>query len=443
MRQVLTNGFRTIFEGRGGLAATLQTLIFKVLILITNMGTGIITARFLGPAGRGELAAMILWPQLLVFTIALGIPKSLLYNLKKYPEERSKFFSIALVLGTVLGILAAIIGIIFIPSWLSQYSLSAIRQAQWLMLTAPIALLGSIYLSVFEAEDDFRTANWMRYYVPLATLIVLLGLAITQSLTSFSAALAYVLPTVPINLWILSSLWKRIRPTWRNLTQPFKQLTSYGLRSYSIELISGLSLQIAQALTVGMLSSTAMGLYTVALSLSRMLIVFEDAIVTVLLPKTTARSKEEIVAITGRSVRVSLFISLLFVAILMLLGPIVLTSLYGQEFAASVPAFRILLIEITLSGICWILAQSFMANGQPGVVTILQTVGLGFTVPLMLLLVPTYQLVGASLALLGSTAARLIFSLISYPLFLKVHPPNLFITFEDFAYLKQASPFRR
>jgi len=443
MKATIAKGFRSVLEGRGGFAATTQTFVVKIIILAINLGTGIIAARFLGPAGRGELTAMLLWPQLLAFTMTLGLPKSLLYNLKKQPAERSRFFSTALLMSLVLGSLASIIGIVFMPYWLSQYSLVVVRQSQWLMLTAPLALLGTIYISAFEAEEDFSTANQFRYWMPFITLIVLGFLLLTQSATVFNIALAYLIPGIPINLWMLVKLWQRYQPTWHGLWNPFRKLIDFGLRCYGIDLINGLSFQIAQALVVGLLSPAAMGLYTVALSMTRMLTMFEDSVAVVLLPKAIALSRDEIITLTGRAARLTGLLTIVCAVFLMFAGPVLLGLLYGSEFLGSVPAFRILLIEIVIHSIIGVLAQAFMAIGQPGIVTLLQGVGLGFTVPLMLVLIPKYGIFGASLALLGSTIVRLFFALVSFPLFLKVQAPSLIVTKEDVSFVKQALQLKK
>ena len=56
---------RLVMEGHSSFGAVLQTLLVRVFILAINLATGIITARALGPIGRGELAAMQLWPYFL------------------------------------------------------------------------------------------------------------------------------------------------------------------------------------------------------------------------------------------------------------------------------------------------------------------------------------------------------------------------------------------
>lgn len=439
--RTLAHGVRWMLQGRTGFAATIQTFLVRLLILSINLATGIITARLLEPVGRGEQAAMILWPQFLAYAMTLGLPAALAYNLKRYPEKKSHLFAAALILGTLLGLLATVTGIIFIPQWLNHYSPEVIYFAQWFMLTAPLSLLSVIFMNALEVLNDFTTANHMRYLLPLTTLGMLLLFVLTGTLTPFTSGLAYIVPTVPIFLWMLVYTWRLLPPLWNNLVASSKQLLSYGVRAYGIDLLSRLSLQIDQALVIGLLEPASLGLYVVALSLSRMLSIMQASLVTVLFPKAAARPVAEVVALIGRAARISAAFSLLAAIALMILGPVLLRLLYGVEFVAAVPVFRILIIEVVIGDATWVLAQAFMALGRPGTVTILQGIGLGLSVPMMLVLIPRYELQGAAIALFLSTIVRLIFVLISYQLVLKVRPPSLLITLEDLAFIRAKVKF--
>lgn len=435
---------RWILQGRSATAATLQTMLSRMLILAINIGTGVITARFLGPQGRGEQAAIILWPQFLSSLMTLGLPAALRYNIKRYPEDKSELFSAALLLSMALGILASLIGIVFVPYWLGhQYSGEVIEFAQWFMITAPVGVFWANMLAALEATDDFSTANQGQYLTPLLILGMLVALLLARSLTPFTTSLAYILAGLPIFFWILHRLWKRFRPKWHNLGEQYKRLLNYGLRAYGIDILGTLGNQVDQALVIGFLEPAAMGMYVVALSLSRMLDVFQSSIITVLFPKTAARPLEEVIAITGRAARIGIALSILAALGAMLVVPTLLHLLYGSKFMGALPVFRILAVEVVIGGVTWILAQAFMALGRPGTVTIMQAIGLGLTVPLMLVTIPAYGLIGAGLALLCSTIIRFIFMLGSYPLILKVRPPNLLITRDDLHFLQQAFQFKR
>lgn len=434
---LVVSSFRWILKGHNSTAATVQTLLAKVLFVAINIATGIVTARSLGPEGRGEQAAIILWPQFFAFAMTLGLPSALLFNLKRYPEEKSKLFPAALLLGAALGALAAVTGTVFIPYWLTQYSTEVVHTAQWFMLTAPFGPLWLILIAALEAHGDFTTANHMRYLPSICALIVLLGLAWTQTLTPLTAAMAYLLPGLPIFFWMLRYFWQLSQPCWRGLNTAFRKLLSYGLRSYGIDLLKTLAGQLDGVLVVGLLSPASMGIYVVAISLCRMLSIFQGAIVVVLFPKATARPVAEVVALVGRAVRVSTALTILVGIVVMLFGTVLLRILYGPEFVESIALVRILVVEVIASDAMLVLAQAFMALGRPGIVTVLQAVGLGLSVPLLVLLIPAYGLIGAGLALLGSSIIRLVLVLLSYPLILKVRPPGLLITREDLYFLKQ------
>jgi len=427
----LTN-LKRIITLRSGVAATAQTLLVNTLILGVGAATGVITARVLGPSGRGEQAAMLVWPQFLAYALTLGLPDAVVYNLKRYPDRAPQLFSAALLLGASMGGVATLTGVLLIPHWLTKYSPEVISFAQLVMLAAPVSLITLILTSVLQAREEFTLYNAVRYLPPLLTLLALILLAMLHRLTPFSAVLCYMLPVVPVFLWTLARLSKLYRPRVHGLRTASINLTSYGLRSCGIDLAGTLAYYLDRVLLVGLLAPATMGLYVVALSLARMLNVFHSAVVSVLFTKTSGRPLEEVVALTGLAARISTALTLLAALGLAIFGPWVLSLVYGHEYLGAVTVFRILVLEVVLSGMTWVLAQAFMALGRPGLVTVLQGVGLCLNVSLLLVLVPSYGLKGAGLALLISTAVRLILAVISFPLVLRVQIPRLWLSRTDF-----------
>ncbi len=432
---------RSLASARSGVYATVQTLLANVLILGVNVGTGVITARLLGPDGRGWQAAMVLWPQFLAYALTLGLPSSMLYNIKQSPEKASRLFSAALLMGTPLGLLATLVGVVFIPRWISEYPTEVAHFAQWLMLTAPVWLLALIFTHILQAREEFGLYNISRYAQPLITLFALVVLAGFYKLTPFNAAMAYVLAIVPIFLWMLVRLWRIYRPSLRNLRSVLGNLTSYGLRSYGVNLFGPIVAgQLDRVLVVGLLQPSLMGLYVVALSLSRILNALQNAVASVFFSKASGRGVDEVISLVGRAVRVSTTGTLLVALGLGLLGPYVLGLVYGPDFLGAVAVFRILLLEAVLGGAAWVLAHAFMSLDRPGIVSVMQGVGVGLSVPLLLVLVPRYGLTGAGTALLVATSVRLVGVLASFPLVLKKPLPKLLPRWTDFTTLLVRSP---
>jgi O-antigen/teichoic acid export membrane protein len=420
-------------QGQSGLSALLQSVVVKVLIIFLNAATGILSARALRPSGRGELAAIILWNVLFANAFTFGVPSALTYQLKKRIDLRSEFAGAALLLSLLTSLLAMSIAVLGLPHWIPQYSATVIFFSRLFLLNVPLFAASLVGRAALESDGDFTTSNLSLLLTPLLTLMLLGGFCFAHHMTPVHAAWAYVVGGVPSCILILRRVHSRFHPTLRSLHVSTRLLLFYGLRSYGIDLCGTMSFYVDQVLVVHLLQSDIMGAYVVALSLSRMLNAFHTAAVMVLFPNLISKPTDVIHALTGRAVRITTFVTAaagLFVA---LLGPRLVTFLYGSAYRSATGIVRILLLEVILSGIALLLSQAFMALGRPGTVTVFQISGLLLTIPLLILLVPRYGIHGAALAILFSTVIRLLAVMFSFRPLLHMPCPSILLTREDWA----------
>jgi O-antigen/teichoic acid export membrane protein len=418
--------------------AVAQSVATKFAIMGINAATGIITARALLPVGRGELAAMILWPVFLANTLTLGFPSALTFEMKSHPKKSSELLGAALLLAIVTSAIAIALGVLFMHSWIPQYSFKAILYAQILLVTTPLTSLLNIGRGAFLARGDFSVVNGLLACSPALTLSLLIALLLTHSLTPYTAALAYApVGVLPVG-WMMWRLWVQFRPSLKSFWNSARSLFSYGVRSYGIDLCGTMALYVDQVVVVRFLMPDMMGIYVVALSLSRMLNVFHTSVVMVLFPKAVSQSPETVREMTGRAVRLSTLVTASTAACIAVLGGPLLSILYGHEYHGAALVLRILVVEVVLAGATLVLGQAFMALGRPGIVTALQITGLLLVVPLMLILVPRYGILGAGIALLLSTASRFLLVLASFPLFLRIPIPRLVPNRADLTYITQS-----
>jgi len=82
-------------------------------------------------------------------------------------------------------------------------------------------------------------------------------------------------------------------------------VTSIGARSYGIDLCGTMALYVDQALVVRFLLPKMMGIYVVALSLSRMLNAFHTSVIVVLFPRAVSQTAGIIHEMTSRAMRMS------------------------------------------------------------------------------------------------------------------------------------------
>src|SRR5882672_10286765 len=82
--------FTNATDGKKTVGKTTQTLLTSVLMTGLSVGISMFTARTLGAQGRGELAALMLWPQLIASFAGWGMQTAFIYHAKKYPEYASR-----------------------------------------------------------------------------------------------------------------------------------------------------------------------------------------------------------------------------------------------------------------------------------------------------------------------------------------------------------------
>jgi len=421
----------------GGAMAVVYSILNRIGMIAIQISTGILTARVLQPQGKGELAAIILWPLFLAKVTTLGIPSSLIYFIRNRGTSRTSLIVHGFAISVSFGCIAAGIGAFLLPHWLHRYSPSVIHSAQLVLLTLPLCSIMLAGQASLEALGKFSASNASQIMVPAATLVALLSFFFAHRLTPITAALCYVSSALPVAALILFYLWRERTPgvRWNWSFSTCHMLFSYGFRAYGIDLLTSLSEQVDTVLVIGLLQPSAMGVYAVMLSLSRMLNVFQLAVVMVLFPKAAGQKLDSIIELTESAVRISTMITALCAAFLCIVGPILIGIMYGHSYLSALSALRILLVEATLSCAVAVMAQAFMAVGRPGVVTILQGIGLALCIPMMLVLIPRYGVAGAAAALLFSTTARFIFIYIGFRVFLRARLPRLLPRLDDFRFV--------
>ncbi len=412
-------------KATSGLAAVMQSMAGRILFVLINAATGVVTARALHPSGRGELAALGVWPNFLGSAMTFGLPSALIFWNRSDANQRSNFLWASLPLTVLTGAIAVLLGVVGIPLWLSQYSPAIVHVAQLLMLNAFVVLLVANARAACEANHDFVASSLALCMTPLFTLLGLVAVQLMHALTPVSAALCYVGGGFPSCVYLLFRLRRSFthRPT--HMVQSAKKLLGYGARSYGVDICGTLSLYADQAIVVHLLNPGAMGIYVVALSLSRTLNVIHQAVAAVLFPKAVALERHELMAMTGRAIRVSTLCTTACGALVALFGPLLLTLLYGREYRGATMILNILIAEVILTGATLVLTRAYMALNRPGLVTALQSSGLLLSLPLLAIFVPKWGVLGASFALLTAAVVRLGVALASFRFVLGQPAPGL------------------
>jgi O-antigen/teichoic acid export membrane protein len=431
----LLKTFRTLPAGSRRVAIA-QVTMLRSLSIAVNVCTGLLTAALLGPQGRGELAALLVAPQLLAGLSTLGLHGSLIYNVKADPEHEREYITINLLLTFCAGLVAMAVGWLLEPIWLAKYDSNIVELGRAFLFVTPLISASSTFTAVLEARGRFVAANQSQYLQSLCTLIVLGILVLLKHLTPATAAAAYLWPAALAFIYLGLLVGYRSASAVRLRSQQVGRLLHYGVRIYGDDVLATVSPYLDQIVIAAMLPPAALGVYVVGLSLSRLLNVLPASATTVLFPSLAARPTVAISETVAAAVRVLGTINAATAVCIGLLGPHLLSLLYGAKFAAASGPLSILLIAGVCSNVVQLLFQLYVGSGRPGMVTIIQTLGFGVSLGSMLLLVPAYGTVGAALALLLAALARLALVLLGMPLTLGVRVPRLVPSLSDLAWMK-------
>lgn len=416
-----------VVRSKSGIVAIAQTAAANLAIQAANIGSGIITARALGPVGRGTLSAVIMWPQFLAYALSFGLPVASVYWVKRRPETASALTGAAIVLSIAAGLLACIVGVCVIPYSLHKYTSEQIHFAQIAVILCPVTLCAVTLGAQVQSAGKFTIYNLFRFLTPLSVVIVLGIEKLTGTLTATTAAIAYLLSGLPATVWIATWVWRHFSPTFRGMWAPAKTLLSYGLRAWGTDLLATVANQVDRVLVLGMLRPEAMGLYVVAQSAAGALAILPNAVSPVTLPKSAGLDNTEIRNITGKALRMTLLVMVLASLPLFLCGGLLLKLVYGAKYLDAALVLPFLVVESILDGLTAVLAQAFLAAGIPGTITFVQGLGLLTAIPLLYWLIPRYGLRGAGAALMMGTMMRFLFVLLSFPARMKMRPPSMLV----------------
>jgi O-antigen/teichoic acid export membrane protein len=417
-----------LLRGESGLAAVVQTGIATVLMLAINVVTGIIAARVLGAQGRGELSALLLCPQFLAFLFTLGLPASTIVRVKGSPTSAAGTMGAALVMSTVMGVLAAVTGALIMPRLLRQYDSHLISVARWLLLFVATGVSSATVIAALQLRDRFTAYNRLRFWQSALTLVSLAALAAAHAFTAVTGALAYVLPTLPFFVWNLIWVIREFRPRFSHWRRDGLSLLDYGWRVHVMDIANTLFGQLDKIILIAVLAPAIFGLYVVVFNFSRLVTTFANAATPVLLPRSAGRSAVEVLAVTARAFSATTLLSGATVVVFSLFGSLALRWLYGEQFAAGYWLLVILSLEGALASSAMVLQQAYIVLHRPGTVALFQTLSLGLGAIAIYLLSRRFGAEGAACGLLLATAVRLGLTYGGFGWFLNLRAPRLLPT---------------
>ena len=370
--------------------------------------TGILTARLLGPAARGELATVILWPTILSNLGLMGCNWVLAREVAKNPERESDWAAVGVAVGLATALMYVLVGYFLIPLLLPSDRGYLLPVARLCLLLIPLDIFNQVLLAVEHGRMRWRRYNLLRLSFFLFYLVLIGFISVTrraQVRWFVSAFLASHLLAVFLRLWI-----QRKSLAAGNLRfDGCRHLLRTGVPYFGATISNLVSLQLDTILVVSLLNTEAAGIYAIAAAFANGQSSIGDALgitsFAVLSNERNTGSRKKIIIETFRQ---SALVSCGSGLVLSCLIPFLVVPLFGFEFSRAIWPAVVLALATSLTASGNILNQGLRGAGRPHAGLVSQLFGTGVMAVAALFFLRRFGLMGMAFAVLMSVCAQVL-----------------------------------
>lgn len=381
---------------RSHFKAVSGTAITNVAASLIGSVGGLILARTLGPAHRGDLVTILQWPAMIGSVASLGITQATCYWIANSPEVARRIKSTAAWASITTGVIIALLGpmVAFMIGRNTQVAL---------LLTAvfgvtPLYIVGGVWISALQAKS---IANWnlARTVQPLLYLLTIFILWATHLVTLETVVIAYIGSIFVQTIYAMLIVRKHIGRYTSPATSTLIELYRYGVKVFAgtIPRLVNFSLdQLLLSIWPG-ISPAELGNYVVAVSLSSLVLPLSQAFGSIAFPQVAAaKSESDIRKIERWSIIGSALSAVVVITIVAILAPILVVSLFGSGYTHAIVVLWILAPGVVFLSVGRTLSDILQGRGRPINTSAAEGIGALVTITLLLLFIPRYGIKGAA-----------------------------------------------
>jgi len=389
-------------------------IITDVTIVLSTVVSSLIGARTLGPAGRGDLLVVVLWPPVVAMFAGLGLPAAYRYWMAREPERASRLFSNAVIYTVAVSVVSIALADLIVPHLVGERSPRVIMLLRIYQVNIPAALFLNLMRGLLEGTRRFGWAGAARLISFVVQAFGFAGLWLVGHLTLATATYTLILAQTSSTLLALIAVWIQLRPRWEPSWIEFKNSIHYGVRDYPGGVADFTTLRLDQLMLGAMAPSAAIGLYVIAVRLSEMTTLAADALAGALMPEVAAsQSGDKSESLLARSLRLTIYLHILLLVPCWLGAPLILKLLYGESFVPATGALRWLLVAAAIWAPGSIVISGLRGFGYPGLSTMARFSAAVVTAIALLILLPRQGITGAAIASLIGYSVMLVVALIA------------------------------
>jgi O-antigen/teichoic acid export membrane protein len=336
---------------------------FDAAILGINTITGVIVARSLGPAGRGELTATLTIVLVAGWLASMGARAAIGYHQSQHPQHGARLMSSWLVATVPLSMVTLAAAELLLPVLFGAQTAEAIHIAR---IYAPLILVNVVsvvFLGVLLGDQRFLAYNIVRILIPAVTALGYVIFLVAGDLTVITALIS-----AGSGLVISTGVSAVLCFAKHGLERPSRTLMKtsiwYGVRAHGGDVAGFVSARMDLLIIPAFLAASEVGLYSVATNISSIIASLTGTIAVFALPvaaRDITRASHSVI----RAFQVTIMIGGGIALLLILVGEFAIKLVYGADFAGSAPPLRLLLPGEVLEAAATVLWAGMLAANRP------------------------------------------------------------------------------
>jgi O-antigen/teichoic acid export membrane protein len=370
----------------------------NLAVAFISFANVLLTARMLGPSGRGEVAFLTAIAMLSANIALFGIGEANANLAGKRPGLRPTLFSNSVLFSAGFGLLAILIvaGLVAtVPAIGGGASTHLLVAA---LVAIPILILQAYLMLLAQAEYGFAWTNIAWVLGPVVNVSVNGLLAASGRLTVGTVVVTWVAGQALGLAVLVVYLVRRPGGAGRPDAALARDALAFGARTHIGRVMMMGNYRLDQWILGAVAGPTALGLYSVAVAWAETLFYLPTSVVMAQRPDLVRASRGEARSLAARSFRAALMITGLLGIALFVLAPFLVVGLFGDEFDGSIVDLRLLLFGALGMVSLKVFSGALTAQGFPLLSSAGISIALVVTVVLDIALIPRYDDLGASIA---------------------------------------------
>ncbi|MEA2193572.1 MAG: hypothetical protein QOG42_6 [Solirubrobacteraceae bacterium] len=377
--------------------------------------SSIVTARVLGPAGKGTLAALTFVTLLVIQCSTLGLGDAAVVRIGQAKASAQEALSSSLAAVGLASLAGAGIVLAYSVAQLPMGDSGIWAAVAVACATVVVAAVGQLLIFVVYAGQRIVTVSVLTIVMSTTTAIAIVAFCAVMDLGVFGGAHAGLVAAV-LGFVAAAAILSRARLALRpHVSRSYlRPALSFGLRTQLANVLAYSSARVDLLFVYALATHHEAGLYSIALTLGTITSFVAVALSFASFPRMAGMSDDDALDLTAAMARMAVILGIVLAALLAAALSTLIAVLLGRDYSGALAPGIVLLFANVLWGGQWLLSRALAARGDPGLLVRSFLLNLVTMAAADLVLIPAAGALGAAFGALLAAAAGLALCLASY-----------------------------